>query len=212
MTRLALTGVGLFCLTLVAVTGWSALWPDPDMEDIAQADVILCLAAGLTSDGRMGPHTRARARRCVDLFHAGKAPLIAFTGGNTTHDAPPTGQQMADFARALGVPAQAMLAETASESTLQNALLTQPLLPDHIDSALLVTDPFHLPRSWVSFRWAGYSAVSLIAPDNSHRIRPNIWLLQREALAIWANALRVPAYGLSGALGLAPQTRLALLK
>ena len=206
MTRLALIGAGLFCLTLGAVIGWSALWPDPDMDDIPRADVILCLAAGLNPDGSMGPHTRARAQRCVELYHAGKAPLIAFTGGNSTHDAPPTGQQMAAFARALGVPPHAVLAETASESPPQNALFTRPLLPDQINSALLVTDPFHLPHSWMSFRWAGFHNMSLIAPVTAQRPRAPGWLLHREALAIWFNALRLPAYHIAAALDLPGHT------
>ena len=60
------------------------------------------------------------------------------------HDLQPTGAQMAALARDEGVPASAIVAETPSESTLQNAVFTLPML-DSTRGIILVTDSFHLP-------------------------------------------------------------------
>ena len=151
-------------LTYGAVNAWTYLWPSQQFEGLQPASTIVCLAAGLKPDGTMGRFTESRARRCIGAYHAGLAPVLAFTGGNSSHDAPPTGVQMADLARQLGVPEQAIVVENLSESTLQNALFTLPKLPQTQD-LILVTNSFHLPRSAISFQWAGARNIELLAAD-----------------------------------------------
>ena len=75
---------------------------------------------------------------------------------------------MAEQARASGVPDEALLVEPASRSTLQNALFTGDLEAlDKTQPVLLVSQRFHLPRAWASFRWAGFQSVEIIAADGS---------------------------------------------
>ena len=104
---------------------------------------------------------------------------------------------MRDLAISLGVPASAATAESASQSTLQNALMSREVLgPRAGQGVILVTDGFHLARAWASFRWAGYRPAHLAAssafgrqsaPDQLRRVA-------REALAWWFNLARVAAY------------------
>lgn len=200
-------GVLLGLLTYGAVTAWTYLWPSQPFEDLRPASAIVCLAAGLGPDGRMGRYTQARARRCIAAYHAGLAPTLAFTGGNSTHQAPPTGAQMADLAQQLGVPNHAIVVENTSESTLQNALFTLPKLAQPYD-LILVTDSFHLPRAALSFWWAGARDLQLLAADPElgfGEVRQG--LLIAETVKIWVNGLRAPLYSLAGAFGVPASAR-----
>ena len=165
----------LAVVVLVAY-GWSE---DPPLERGEPADTIVCLGAG-SSDNRLTRNSYERAATCADLYLEGAAPQIAFTG---IVAAP----LMADVALSRGVPAAAIVVEDASRSTLQNALFTAQIVPEdrHV---IVVTDAFHLPRSWVAFRVMGYDNITLAASDMP-RLRP--MPLLREALAVWFNAGRI---------------------
>ena len=116
-------------------------------------------------------------------------PRLPSRAGNSTHAAPPTGQQMAALALAEGVPASAIVIEDQSESTLQNALFTLPKL-ETLRGVILVTDSFHLPRSGLSFLWAGARDIQLFpAYGPSQTLMPGHWTIAMEAVKLWANAL-----------------------
>lgn len=92
----------------------------------------------------------------VDLYLAGKAPLLIFTGGWVPWipDASPDGEVMMAHAERLGVPAQAMrltgkVVNTAAEARAVAGMLGQEA------SVLLVTSAFHMPRSQRLFEAAG---------------------------------------------------------
>ncbi|CUH82181.1 hypothetical protein TRM7557_03797 [Tritonibacter multivorans] len=209
--RLTKAGVFLGLLSVGAVYGWTFLDLYPARSDLRATNTIVCLAAGLQDDGSLGRFTEQRARSCISLYHQGLAPKIAFTGGNSTHAAPPTGQQMAALALAEGVPASAIVIENQSESTLQNALFTLPKL-ESVRGVILVTDSFHLPRSGLSFLWAGARDIQLFpAYDPSQTLMPGHWTIAMEAVKLWANALRAQVYSMAGLLGIPDSTKIQIL-
>jgi uncharacterized SAM-binding protein YcdF (DUF218 family) len=181
-------------LTAAAVTAsavWFALHPPTRPAE------LLIVLGGDMAENLLGQQTRDRVETGVALFKAGAAPRIHFTGGAPGEGQPGAGEQMRALAVELGVPPAATSAENLSQSTLQNALLSRPVLGPLADRpVILVTDGFHLARSWASFRWAGYGPVDLAAasafgpPPLLEQLR---WL-SREALAWWFNLARVGAY------------------
>ncbi len=212
LARITKAGVFLGLLTYGAVNVWTHLWPNQQLEDLRPASAIVCLAAGLKPDGSLGRFTEARARRCIAAYHAGLAPTVAFTGGNSTHNAPPTGAQMATLALELGVPADAIVVEDQSESTLQNALFTLPKL-DSATDLILVTDSFHLPRSAISFWWAGAQNMQALTadPDVAWGDVPQMILIA-ETVKFWVNGLRAPVYSFAGVLDLPDSLRLKIVE
>jgi uncharacterized SAM-binding protein YcdF (DUF218 family) len=67
------------------------------------------------------------------------------------------------------------------------------------DRIILVTDGYHLPRSWASFQWAGDFDIQLVRPgifpDGSRLgLRALFRGYTREALAIWFNLGRLSIY------------------
>lgn len=197
--RLLLRLLAIVCLLLVltaaGVVG-HALWleraPLPEA-----ADVIIVLGGDMTGDNRLAGETRGRVLEGVRLYRAGVAPRIHFTGGVPADGRPGAGEQMRALAIGLGVPAAATSAESLSRSTLQNALFSRPILGSGADGrVVLVSDGFHLARSWLSFRWAGYPRVALAAatPFGDQPPAMQARRVVREALAWWFNLARIAAW------------------
>jgi uncharacterized SAM-binding protein YcdF (DUF218 family) len=193
--------LGLFSLLLVL--GWTLLWPKAEIASLPKSAAIVCLGGGMSPDGTLHAPTKQRVRTCVDLYHAGHAPLIAFTGGVAEKFGPSAGDEMADYAASLGVPAKAIISEPRAQSTLQNALFTLPMLPAKTNLTL-VTEAFHLPRSWASFRWAGAEDLKLVASENirgSAEGKPQFTMVIRETAAIWFNLFRASLWSVGSAMG-----------
>lgn len=200
-------------LTLLAVTVWTFLWPQRDASDIAQADAIICLGAGMAPDGTLDPASITRVARCVELYEAGIAPLVVFSGGTAAQDGPSAGQRMAETAVAMLLPPEAALVEGEAQSTLQNALFSLSMVPGSA-RIVLVTEAFHLPRSWASFKWAGADDIGLVASEPIRRDdgRAAWGMILREGAAIWFNAGRVISYTIAGWIGLPEDQRVAYLR
>ncbi|SMX31297.1 YdcF family protein [Octadecabacter ascidiaceicola] len=205
--RLVILGIAAFTLMTLAMIAWTFLWPEPDVRGMKQADVIACLGAGMEPDGTLDLAALTRVDRCVQLYEADLAPVIVFSGGTARADGPSAGRQMARYAQSLGVPAEATIIEGRAHSTLQNALFTLELAPNAQDF-IVVTEAFHLPRSWVSFHWARWEMgvpntknFYLVMSEDVRRLQPHnaiAWeVLARESLAIWFNAARALVFSAS---------------
>ncbi len=133
--------------------------------DAPVADAILVLG-GATREG-FSPRPTNEVNEAGDrmiyaarLWHAGAAPLILVTGGVVGVQGPagqPESVSMTDILLVLGVPADAILQESASRNTYENALLSKPILDGAgAESVLLVTSAMHMPRSAAIFAEQGY--------------------------------------------------------
>jgi len=92
-----------------------------------------------------------RETLAAELYKAGRAPLILLSGGALVGNISDTAN-MARNLQGAGIPAEAILQETQSQSTLENALLTQETLRRHeINRILLVTSALHMPRAMAAF-------------------------------------------------------------
>lgn len=93
------------------------------------------------------------------LWKAGVAPRILVTGGVVGVQGPaglPEADMMTDILVAMGVPAETILQENASQNTYQNALFTVPILEEEdIAGIVLVTSAMHMPRSAAVFARQG---------------------------------------------------------
>ena len=108
----------------------------------------------------------------VELYQAGKAPLLVFTGGATLWEpsAPSEGEILVGFARRYGVPAEAVVTTGRVYNTAEEAEAVARLLADrsHLgpeakkkpQSLLLVTSAFHMPRAKAQFEAQGFMVVA----------------------------------------------------
>lgn len=204
--RLFKWSIAVFVLMSVLMLGWTFAWPEPDVRGLKSADAILCLGGGMDARGTLANATLKRVERCVQLYEAGLAPVIIFTGGTPTATSPSAGGEMGRYAVKLGLPEDAVVEEGRAQSTLQNALFSLDLAQGG-DHFIIVTEAFHLPRSWASFHWARWQlglpamsfALVMSEPVRSDPVSGDVrWqILARESLAIWFNATRAVAYSVS---------------
>lgn len=142
-------------------------FPPRPVAAVPTADAIVTLggAIGAPIPPREHPDLSGAADRvwhAARLYRAGKAPLIIASGGTLPwHD---QRFREADAIKALrtswGVPADAVLRESTSSNTYQNAKNTAAILEKRgIDQVLLVTSALHTRRALATFRSAGVPAL-----------------------------------------------------
>jgi uncharacterized SAM-binding protein YcdF (DUF218 family) len=130
--------------------------------DAPEADAIVVLSSRrVLAPGPAGVSEWADADRFfggLELFDAGKAPLLVFTGGwsprTPTHL--PEGEVLAAWAERWGVPAAQIAVTGRVTDTAEEAAAVATLLaPLGVDRVLLVTSAYHVPRARALFERAG---------------------------------------------------------
>jgi uncharacterized SAM-binding protein YcdF (DUF218 family) len=99
-----------------------------------------------------------RVITALRLYRIGKAPRILISGGNLPWQASaaPEAELAADFLVELGIPRTAILVETASRNTRENALNAKKIIDEAgWKTGLLVTSGAHMPRALATFRMVG---------------------------------------------------------
>jgi len=133
-------------------------------ETQAPGDAIVVLSSGrVTAPGPAAISEWGDPDRFfggVELFAAGKAPLLVFTGGAVpwAPDDPPEGTLLRRHAVALGVPADRIAVTGSVVNTAEEASAVAQLLRERgLERArvLLVTSAFHMSRASFLFESAG---------------------------------------------------------
>lgn len=200
---LALTWLG--ALSMPAVSDRLRLslesrYPQLAAQATPAADVIVLLGGGMYPTPPDWPHpgmgaSADRVWHAARLYHAGKAPRIIATGGTMGWDGERDSgsQSMRRLLLDLGVPDSAILLESRSRNTRDNAVFSQKLMrQEDLQSALLVTSALHMHRSMATFRAVGLEPIPAatdfeVAPEPNHPLR---WLPDAEALHDSTRALK----------------------
>lgn len=161
--------VGHFMLR--AVEGWAER---SQAIDAPHADAIVVLSSGrIVAPGPAAVSEWMDADRFfggVELFRAGKAPMLIFTGGRVPWEpkARSEGEILIEFAKTLGVSARNMVTTSAVVNTNEEAQAVANLLAksslkvrDRTEEihVLLVTSAFHMKRAQRLFERAGIRVV-----------------------------------------------------
>lgn len=171
--RRAFAGVGL-CVLLVASCGpvarslgRSLEWQYPPSADPPHADAIVLLG-GFTMPARP-PRQRIeldqdgnRLLGALALYRAGKAPMLYVAGGrlDVFETLGPEAPDIAALLGELGVPKDALVLETSSRNTYENAAEAKRMLgPRGVRRILLVTSALHMPRAAGLFRHQGFDVI-----------------------------------------------------
>lgn len=205
--RLIWLSILLLASVTLLIVGFTVFQAAFEPDEFAPADVIVVLGAGMDPDGTLHPASILRVEKGVALYFMGAAPRMHFTGGHGRINGPAAGERMANLALTLGVPQAALSHEDESLSTLQNALFSMPMLQGE-KRIILVTEGFHLPRGWASFKWAAWNSNARldIALAHSSAFRPPsptlhfspVTMVLRESLAWGFNTLRVITWQAGG--------------
>ena len=152
--------------------------PKPPAE-MPRADAILVLGGGI--GGTMAPRVipqltggGSRAWYAARLWKEHKAPIVIGVGGGQLDV--PESAAIAEFLADMGVNGDAILQESGSRTTVENALLVKRMLDERvIKRSLLVTSSLHMPRAVAIFRSAGIDAIPASADAEIVRDRVYTW-------------------------------------
>ena len=143
-----------------------------------------------------GDEQLARFAEGINLYEQGYGKFLVFSGA--AYD---NGTSNADVMRQLavrrGVPQSAILEEPQGEDTWGNAIYTREVLEEHgLQSAILVTSPYHLRRAKATFDAAytgsGIELAVHAAPDSQWRKLS--WWQQAETRRLTFTELQKLAY------------------
>ncbi len=132
---------------------------------IVDAIVVLGGGIGTAEPPRLAPDFQDAGDRLAHtarLYLAGKAPLIITSGGGISWMGTtiPESAAMKQLLQEWGIPANAIIMESNSLNTYQNAVETKQLLDKQaLKQVLLVTSALHTPRALATFRSAGINAI-----------------------------------------------------
>lgn len=142
--------------------------------------VAIVFGAGLWRDGTPTPVLQDRVRTAANLYFAGKVEKLLMTGDNrfVEYNEP---ESMRQFAISLGVPSEDIVLDYAGRRTYDSCYRARDIF--RLDSVILVTQEFHLPRALYLCNMLGVDAVGVPADIQYYRkISRAIWNL-RETLA-----------------------------
>jgi uncharacterized SAM-binding protein YcdF (DUF218 family) len=157
---------------------------------LAKSDAIVAISGG---------ETDARTREAVDLYKAGWAPYLVFSGAAADPSGPSNAKAMAVIAEDSGVPPSAILLDETSATTRENAANVAKLIDEQsLKSIILVTSPYHQRRAEIAFHralGAGYPIVNHSSYDQ--RWRRSHWWASRYSIDITISELQKVGYELA---------------
>ena len=158
-----LAGLGLLVVmvTFTPLVPWWAgrlagSWEDP------KGDVLIVLGGSSSRDGIIGESSYLRAQYAVTAYRQDGFHTVVLTGAGRPI---PVATSMRDFMACQGVPASAMLSETASTSTRENALNSRSLLANLPGRKVLLSSDYHMFRACRVFRKLGLAVTPRPVPD-----------------------------------------------
>jgi uncharacterized SAM-binding protein YcdF (DUF218 family) len=157
----------LLVLWVAGVAGY-IVWIG-ERDQAAPADVIIVLGAA-AYDARPSPVFEERIRHGIDLYQRGLAKHVIFTGGFGEGARFSESQVARRYALRHGVPARAILIETASRTTWQNLQQAAALMKARgFKRAIIVSDPLHMARALRLSRELGIDALGSSTPTSRFR-------------------------------------------
>lgn len=154
------------------------------VADSPQRDVILVLGASVHRDGTPSQMLADRLRATAELFAHGRAPRVLVSGDGRSADY----DEVAVMARELeaaGVPPAAMILDRDGLRTFDSLQRARSVFG--FTSALVVSNPFHVPRAVYLGRHLGLD-VAGVAADYGFEYRAST-LLSNHAREVGARVL-----------------------
>jgi SanA protein len=160
--------------------------------ETAPADrVAIVFGAGLRRDGTPTAILRDRVETAVRLYKDGKVEKLLMSGDNRVveYNEP---EAMRQYALSLGVPNEAIVLDYAGRRTYDTCYRAKAIFG--VESAILVTQDFHLPRALFLCNALGLEAVGVKADNFYYLKRSRLIWNTRELLATFGAFMDVYVY------------------
>jgi SanA protein len=150
------------------------------VEDIPAQRVAIVFGAGLLRDGSAGPVLRDRVETAVQLYQRSKVDKLLMSGDNrfVEYNEP---EAMRQYALDLGVPEQDIVLDYAGRRTYDTCYRARAIF--QVESAILVTQDFHLARAIFLCNWFGVESTGVEANNAYFRKISRLYWNTRELFA-----------------------------
>lgn len=165
LTVAVVAAFALWIASAIAVLIWSS------RDEARPAHAIVVLGAAQYA-GKPSPVLRARLDHALDLWNRHLASLLILTGGTGAGDTTSEAAVGRNYARKHGVPDSAILVENEGRTTSESMRAVAGMLEVRgLQTALLVSDPFHMLRLRILARRFGF--IPYTSPTQTSPISPN---------------------------------------
>jgi uncharacterized SAM-binding protein YcdF (DUF218 family) len=165
LTVMVVAAFALWIISAAAVLIWSS------RDEARPAQAIVVLGAAQYA-GKPSPVLKARLDHALDLWNRHLATLLILTGGTGSGDTTSEAAVGRSYARKRGVPDSAILVESEGRTTSASMRAVAGMLEVRgLQSALLVSDPFHMLRLRILARRFGFTPYT--SPTQTSPISPN---------------------------------------
>lgn len=177
----------LFLLILVLprlITGLYSASRIYEASNSPSKRVAIVFGAGLRRDGTPTAILRDRVETAANLYASGKVEKILMSGDNRFDDYNEP-EAMRQYAIALGIPARDIALDYAGRRTYDTCYRAKAIFG--VESALLVSQKFHLPRALFLCNTLGLEADGVEANQRRYRrISLLLWNLREQLATIGA--------------------------
>ena len=165
LTIVVVTAFVLWAISAAAVMVWSS------RDEARPAQAIVVLGAAQYA-GRPSPVLRARLDHALDLWRRHLGKLLILTGGTGVGDTTSEAAVGRTYAIKHGVPDTVILMETEGRTTSESMRAVAGMLEARgLQTAMLVSDPFHMLRLRILARRFGFTPYT--SPTQTSPISPN---------------------------------------
>jgi SanA protein len=154
----------------------------PELDAPAER-VAIIFGAGLRRDGTPTAMLRDRVLTGAELYFSGKVEKLLMSGDNRFVDYNEP-EAMRQFARSLGVPDEVIVLDYAGRRTYDTCYRAKAIFG--VESALLVTQGFHLPRAVFLCNMLGMDTVGVEATRCYWTGSPFVWDMREQFATIAA--------------------------
>ncbi|HAK96512.1 MAG TPA: hypothetical protein DCM87_16365 [Planctomycetes bacterium] len=174
-----LTGAAYLCLMM----GYVIAFGCTDYRYAGGADAAIVLGARVNSDRTVSGALAQRLLTAIELYREGRVARLIMTGG-TGESGVNEADVMADFARARGVPARALLVDREGVTTYRSARNCAALCRRNgVATAMVVSQYYHLARTKLLFERQGLQ-VRTVPARAGERMSADVAGALREAAAL----------------------------
>jgi len=176
---LFLLGLLVFFLPRI-ITSVYAAFKVFSLDDVPADRVAIVFGAGLRRDGRPTAVLRDRVETAAQLYFDGKVDKLLMSGDNRVVDYNEP-EAMRQHALSLGVPDGALVLDYAGRRTYDTCYRARHIFG--VESAILVTQKFHMSRALFTCNALGLQAVGVEANNYYYLKRSRLYWNIREQFA-----------------------------
>jgi SanA protein len=175
ITLLIISGiVGIYFFIQVFTTPY--IGKSDSMDSLPKADAAIVLGAAVLNDGTLSLILKDRADTAIALYTKNLVKVILVTGDNGSsyhNEVNPT----REYLLSKGIPSGAIFLDHAGFDTYSSMYRARDVFL--VSSAIIATQPFHLPRAVFIARSLGIKAYGIPSDQHTYSIKNNM----REFLA-----------------------------